>query len=58
MIWGMKMTIKGLKIKAFNSKGIEIKIFEIVKVGKLYYGMIDMSSTNREFLELKVGDEE
>ncbi len=49
---------KGLEIKAFNSEGIEIKIFEIVKVGKLYYGMIDMSSTNREFLILKVGYEE
>ncbi len=52
------MVINGLEIKAFNSEGVEVKMFEIIKIDKFYYGLIDMSSTNRELLELRVGNEE
>ncbi len=49
--------INGLEIKAFNSGGVEIKIFEIIKINGFYYGICEMENTDRELLELKAGEE-
>lgn len=46
--------IKGIKLEAFDSKGDQISHFEIVKIKDFYYGVHNVGSIDKDYLELRV----
>ena len=50
----MEEEIKGLKIKAYDKKGKQVRHFGVFFMKGVAYGVINIDSTKREFLELRV----